>query len=72
MHGKIKHIKHGKIIQVKVKMKCINQSYEQAYTKSSNCNTCKIKQNNNKKYISIAIETAKCTLDTPLYNNICQ
>jgi hypothetical protein len=41
MHGKIKHIKHGKIIQVKVKMKFINQSYEQAYTKSSNDNTCK-------------------------------
>ena len=34
MHGKIKHIKHGKIIQVKVKkMKFINQSYGQAYTK---------------------------------------
>jgi hypothetical protein len=41
-------------------MKFINQSYEQAYTKSSNYNTCKIKQNNNKKSISIAIETAKC------------
>ena len=35
------YIKHGKIIQVKVKMKFINQSYEQAYTKSSNDNTCK-------------------------------
>ena len=44
MHGKIKHIKHGKIIQVKVKMKFINQSYEQAYTKSSNDNTCKTSQ----------------------------
>ena len=44
MHGKIKYIKHGKIIQVKVKkMKFINQSYGQAYTKSSNDNTCKIK-----------------------------
>jgi hypothetical protein len=31
MHGKIKHIKHGKI-KVK-KMKFINQSYGQAYTK---------------------------------------
>ena len=72
MHGKIKHIKHGKIIQVKVNMKFINQSYEQAYTKSSNYNTCKIKQNNNKKYISISIETTKCTLDTPLYNNVRQ
>jgi cation transport ATPase len=41
-------------------MKFINQSYEQAYTKSSNDNTCKIKQNNNKKSMSIAIETAKC------------
>ena len=41
-------------------MKFIYQSYEQAYTKSSNDNTCKIKQNNNKKSISIAIETAKC------------
>jgi hypothetical protein len=39
-------------------MKFINQSYEQAYTKSSNDDTCKIKQNNNKKSISIAIETA--------------
>ena len=29
-------------------MKFINKSYEQAYTKSSNDNTCKIKQNNNK------------------------
>jgi hypothetical protein len=38
----------------------MHQSYEQAYTKSSNDNTCKIKQNNNKKSISIAIETAKC------------
>ena len=38
----------------------MHQSYEQAYTKSSNDNTCKIKQKNNKKYISIAIETAKC------------
>jgi hypothetical protein len=44
MHGKIKLIKHGKIIQVKVKkIKYINQSYGQAYTKSSNDNTCKIK-----------------------------
>jgi hypothetical protein len=41
-------------------MKFINQSYEQAYTKSSNDNTCKIKQNKNKKSISTAIETAKC------------
>ena len=41
-------------------MKFINQSYEQAYTKSSNDNSCKIKQKNNKMYISIAIETAKC------------
>ena len=40
--------------------KIMHQSYEQAYTKSSNDNTCKIKQNNNKKSISIAIETAKC------------
>ena len=37
-------------------MKFIYQSYEQTYTKSSNDNTCKIKQNNNKKTISIAIE----------------
>ena len=38
----------------------MHQSYEQAYTKSSNDNTSKIKQNNNKKSISIAIETATC------------
>ena len=45
MHGKIKHIKHGKIIQVKVKkMKFINLSYGQAYAKSSNDNTCKKKK----------------------------
>jgi hypothetical protein len=37
-----------------------NELYQQAYTKSSNDNTCKIKQNNNKKSISIAIVTAKC------------
>jgi hypothetical protein len=41
-------------------IKIMHQSYQQAYTKSSNDNTCKIKQNNNKKSISIAIETAKC------------
>ena len=41
-------------------IKIMHQNYEQAYTKSSNDNTCKIKQNNNKKSISIAIETAKC------------
>ena len=40
--------------------KIMHQSYEQAYTKSSNDNTCKIKQNKNKKSISIAIKTAKC------------
>jgi hypothetical protein len=38
----------------------MHQSYEQAYTKSSNDNTCKIKQNNNKKSIRIAIETTNC------------
>jgi hypothetical protein len=38
----------------------MHQSYEQAYTKSSNDNSCKIKQKNNKMYISLAIETAKC------------
>jgi hypothetical protein len=41
-------------------IKIMHQNYEQACTKSSNDNTCKIKQNNNKKSISIAIETAKC------------
>jgi hypothetical protein len=41
-------------------IKIMHQSYQQAYTKSSNDNTCKIKQNNNKKSVSIAIETAKC------------
>ena len=48
-------------------MKFINQSYEQAYTKSSNDNTCKIKQNNNKKSISIAIETTKCLAQHQCY-----
>ena len=33
-------------------MKFINQSYGQAYAKSSNHNTFKIKTNNNKKSIS--------------------
>ena len=41
-------------------IKIMHQSYQQAYTKSNNDNTCKIKQNNNKKSISIATETAKC------------
>ena len=41
-------------------IKIMHQSYEQAYTKSINDNSCKIKQKNNKMYISIAIETAKC------------
>ena len=40
--------------------KIMHQSYEQAYIKCNNDNTCRIKQNNNKKSISIAIETAKC------------
>jgi hypothetical protein len=46
--------KHTNLIKIK------HHSYEQAYTKSSNDNTSKIKQNNNNKSISIAIETAKC------------
>ena len=44
MHGKIKHKKHGKIIQVKVKK---NEVYKSelwtSIHKSSNDNTCKIK-----------------------------
>ena len=40
--------------------KIMHQSYEQAYIKSNNDNTCRIKQNNNNKSISIAIETSKC------------
>ena len=47
--------KHTNLIK-----KIMHQSYEQAYTESSNDNTCKIKQNNNKKSIRIAIETANC------------
>ena len=53
MHPTIMH-KHTHLIKI------MHQSYEQAYTKCSNDNSCKIKQKNNKMYISIAIETAKC------------
>jgi hypothetical protein len=60
MHGKIKRIKHGKIIQGKVKNEVYKSEFWTSIHKSSNYNTCKIKQNNNKKSISIAIETAKC------------
>jgi hypothetical protein len=44
MHGKIKHIKQWQdTTSQSKKMKFINQSYGQAYTKSSNHDTCKIK-----------------------------
>jgi hypothetical protein len=53
MHPTIMH-RHTHLIKI------MHQSYEQAYTKSSNDNICKLKQKNNTNYISIAIETAKC------------
>ena len=53
IHPTIMH-KHTNLLKI------IHQNYEQAYTKNSNDNTCKIKWNNNKKSISIAIETATC------------
>jgi hypothetical protein len=56
----LSHYMHYVLILLCIIFMFINQSYEQAYTKSSNDNTCKIKQYNNKKSISIAIETTKC------------
>ena len=60
LHTKYIHASHNREQTHQFNKKIMHQSYEQAYTESSNDNTCKIKQNNNKKSIRIAIETANC------------